>query len=88
MSRSHHDSPDLFAGPPHEVQLEIEAAWERAQRMFESGLELDFDVDPVRRRAFASVVETGGGRRRISTRQAVLAACGDAVVGPRVPIAV
>ena len=88
MSRSHHDSPELPAGPPPEVQLEIEAAWERAQAMFESGLEIDFEVDHVRRRAFASVVESGGVRRRISTRRAVLAACGDAVVGPRVSIAV
>ena len=88
MSRSHRDSIDLPAGPPPEVLQEIEAAWERAQAMFESGLELDFEVDPVRRRAFASVVQRGGGRRRISARQAVLAACGDAVVAPKVPVAV
>ena len=88
MSRSHSDSHDLPAGPPPEVLHEIEAAWERAQAMFEGGLEIDFEVDQVRRRAFASVLEPGGRRRRISARHAVLTACGDAVVAPRMPVAV
>jgi hypothetical protein len=79
MPRSHHDTPELEAGPPPEVLLEIAAAWERAQEL----PEIHFEADHARRRAFAGV-----GGRRISARQAVLAACGDAIVEPRVPIPV
>ena len=81
MSRSRHDSPDLPAGPPPEVLLEIEAAWERAQ-----GLDISFEVDHALGRAFASVTAADGTRRRISATRAVLAACGDAIAEP--PIAV
>jgi hypothetical protein len=88
MSRFHAELPDHDAGPPPEVQLEIEAAWERVQMLFDEGVEIDFEVDPVRRRAFASVVEPDGSRRRISSRHAVLVACGDAVVARHVPVAV
>jgi hypothetical protein len=79
MPRSHQDMHDLEAGPPPEVLLEIAAAWERAQEL----PEIHFEADHRRRRAFASV-----GGRGISTCQAVLAACGDAIVEPRVPITV
>jgi hypothetical protein len=82
MSRSHH-SPELAAGPPPEVLLEIEAAWERAQ-----ALEIHFEADHTRRRAFASIAAPDGTRRAISVRQAVLAACGDAIVPAQVAVAV
>jgi hypothetical protein len=81
MSRSRHDSPDLPAGPPPEVLLEIEAAWERAQ-----ALDIHFEVDGGR--AFASVTAADGSRRRISATRAVLAACGDALVAPAVAVPV
>jgi len=84
MSRSHNDTNELDHGPPPEVLLEIEAAWERAQEL----PEIHFESDPVRRRAFATVTGSDGVRRRISARQAVLAACGDAVVDPKVAIPV
>ena len=84
MPRSHQDMHDLEAGPPPEVLLEIAAAWERAQEL----PEIHFESDPVRRRAFASVTGSDGVRRRISARQAVLTACGDAVVDPKVAIPV
>ena len=83
MSRSRHDTPDLPAGPPPEVLLEIEAAWERAQ-----ALEIDFEADHTQGRAFASISAADGSRRRISATRAVLAACGDALVAPPVAVAV
>ena len=79
MSRSHHDLHELIDGPPPEVLSEIEAAWERAQEL----PEIHFEADHALHRAFASV-----GGRRISARQAVLVACGDAVFDPRVALAV
>jgi hypothetical protein len=84
MSRSHHDTHELHDGPPPEVLSEIEAAWERAQAL----PEIHFEADHARRRAFASVRGADGVRRRISARQAVLTACGDAIVDPRVALAV
>ena len=87
MSRSHH-SPELDAGPPPEVLLEIEAAWERAQVLVDSGLEIHFDADHARHRAFASTRRADGTRRRLSAREAVLTACGDALIGPEVALAV
>jgi hypothetical protein len=87
MPCSHH-SPELDAGPPPEVLLEIEAAWERAQALFEGGLEIHFEADHARRRAFASVAAPDGARREISVRQAILAACGDAILHPQVLVAV
>ena len=83
MSRSHHDVLDLAAGPPPEVLSEIDAAWERAQV-----LQLHFDADHAGRRAVASVIGPDGTRRRISARQAVLAACGDALAPSRVAVPV
>jgi hypothetical protein len=88
MSRSHHDSLELAAGPPPEVLLEIEAAWERAQVLVESGLEIHFDADHVRHRALASSRLADGTRRRLSALEAVLAACGDALIGPEVALTV
>ena len=88
MSRSHHDALELADGPPPEVLLEIEAAWERAQVLADSGLEIHFEADHVRHRAFASVLRGDGTRRRLGSREAVLTACGDAMIGPEVAIAV
>ena len=45
MSRFHADT-DSLAGPPPEVLAEIDAAWERAQELFnDEELELHFEVD-------------------------------------------
>ena len=88
MSRSHHDSLELAAGPPPEVLLEVEAAWERAQVLADSGVEIHFEADHVRHRAFASVLRGDGTRRRVGARQAVLTACGDAVMRSEVALAV
>jgi hypothetical protein len=45
MPRFHADT-DSLAGPPPEVLAEIDAAWERAQELFnDEELELHFEVD-------------------------------------------
>ena len=44
MTRSHHFA--LPAGPPPEVQDEIDAAWERAQALVDGAYELRFDAIP------------------------------------------
>ena len=38
---------DLPAGPPPEVLQQIDVAWERARELFESDLELHFEVDAL-----------------------------------------
>ena len=41
---------DLPGGPPPEVLQQIDVAWERARELFESDLELHFEVDDAARR--------------------------------------
>ena len=54
MPRFHADT-DSLAGPPPEVLAEIDAAWERAQELFnDEELELHFEVDRRFGRAWAS----------------------------------
>ena len=39
---------DVTAGPPPEVLLEIDIAWERSREMFSSEIQLRFEVDKAR----------------------------------------
>jgi hypothetical protein len=76
---SSHATPDI---PPH-VQLEVDAAWERAQDLFGGELELHFELDQLTRRVAGELRVPGGGVwERLSATEALAIACGDvAVVG-------
>ena len=51
MTRSH----QLPAGPPPEVEAEIDAAWERAQAPVDGAYQLHFEHDPGLRRAWGEL---------------------------------
>jgi hypothetical protein len=76
MSRFSTD--DLPASPPPEVLAEVDAAWERARELFESGFDLHFVVDGGVR----AELRTAGGEvaERYSAREALAFACGDPVL--------
>jgi hypothetical protein len=70
---------DLPAGPPPEVLLQIDVAWERARELFESDLELHFEVDPAFGRVWAELRCADGSLvERLSASEALALACGDA----------
>ncbi len=78
MTRSHHMTSDLLAGPPPEVMAEVDAAWERAQALVDGELELHFEGDELTHRAYGELRRPDGGLvRRISARQALAIACGE-----------
>jgi hypothetical protein len=77
MSRFHAD--DLPAGPPPEVLAEVDAAWERARELFESGADLDFEVDRLFGGVSAELRLADGRTERLSAREALAFACGDPV---------
>ena len=71
---------DLPAGPPPEVLQQIEVAWERARELFESELELHFEVDVPIGRVWAELrCADGTVVERLSASEALALACGDAV---------
>jgi len=79
MTRFPAPQHDLPALPPPEVLELVDLAWERAQDLFASGLELHFaldapvgDVSAELRSADGSVFE------RLSASEALAVACGDA----------
>jgi hypothetical protein len=76
MSRFHPD--DLPASPPPEVLAEVDAAWERARELSDSGLDLHFVLDGGVR----AELRTAGGEvaERYSAREALAFACGDPVL--------
>ena len=79
MTRSH----QLPAGPPPEVQAEIDAAWERAQALVEDAYELHFEHDPEQHRAWGELHLPGGlPVLRLSASEALALACGDPVALP------
>ncbi|MGI8781114.1 MAG: hypothetical protein ACR2L8_13285 [Solirubrobacteraceae bacterium] len=70
---------DLPAGPPPEVLQQIDVAWERARELFESDLELHFEVDALIGRVWAELRWADGSIVEILSASEVLAlACGDA----------
>ena len=73
---------DLPASPPPEVLAEVDAAWERARELFESGMDLHFEVNALVGRVSAELRTAGGEvAERYSAREALALACGDPVLG-------
>ena len=79
MPRFFATTHDLPAGPPPEVLQQIDVAWERAREMFESDLELHFEVDALFGEVWAELrCSDGTVAERLSASEAVALACGDA----------
>src|SRR5919108_2842417 len=79
MFRFHATTLDLPAGPPPEVLQQIDVAWERARELFESELELHFEVDAPLGRVWAELrCPDGSVVERLSASEALALACGDA----------
>jgi hypothetical protein len=80
MPRFRVTTPDLPAGPPPEVLQQIDVAWGRARELFESDLELHFEVDAPHARVWAELrCADGTVVERLSASEALALACGDAV---------
>jgi hypothetical protein len=80
MPRFTLDHTPLLDPPPH-VLAEVDAAWERAQELFAGELEVHFDADAWSRRVSAELRVPGGVTvERITATEALLIACGDAVL--------
>ena len=78
MARFLQTSNELPAGPPPEVLMEIDVAWERAQEMFASDLELHFEVDSQEAHVWAELRTADGSVvERLSASEALALACGD-----------
>ena len=89
MSRSHHCTLDLPAGPPPEALDEIDAAWERAQALVEGEFELHFEADEMRHRAFGELRRPDGTlEQRLTASDAVAIACGQLVARLALALAV
>jgi hypothetical protein len=79
MPRFRATTLDLQAGPPPEVLLQIDVAWGRARELFESDLELHFEVDAAIGRCWAELrCPDGSLVERLSASEALALACGDA----------
>jgi hypothetical protein len=73
-----HAPIDAPAGPPPEVLAQIDAAWERAQELFTTDLELHFEVDRSWGRVWAELRKPDGTvAETLSASEAVAIACGD-----------
>ena len=80
MPRFHANTADSAAGPPPEVLAQIDAAWERAQELFATDLELHFEVDAGLGRVWAELrLADGTVAERLSASEALALACGDAM---------
>ena len=88
MLRFHTDT-DSPAGPPPEVLAEIDAAWERAQELFnDEALELHFEVDRRFGRAWAELRTADGTiAETLSASEAVDIACGTTTSAVELPLA-
>ena len=70
---------DLAAGPPPEVMAQVDVAWERARDLFDSDLELHFEVDEFLGRVWAELrCADGTVAERLTASEALDIACGDA----------
>jgi hypothetical protein len=79
MPRFRATTHDLPAGPPPEVLEQIDVAWERARELFESDLELHFEVDSELREVWAELrCSDGTVAERFTASEALALACGDA----------
>jgi hypothetical protein len=80
MSRFRPTNYDLPAGPPPEVLQQIDVAWERARELFDSDLELHFEVDAEIGRVWAELRASDGSLlERLSASEALALACGVAM---------
>ena len=80
MSRFRPTTPDLPAGPPPEVLQQIDVAWERARELFDSELELHFEVDADHGRVWAELRAADGTIvERLTASEALALACGAAM---------
>ncbi len=81
MSRFLATIHDLPGGPPPEVLQQIGLAWERARELFESDLELHFEVDDLLGEVWAELrCPDGEVVQRLTASEALALACGDAPV--------
>ena len=81
MTRSHPFA--LPAGPPPEVQDEIDAAWERAQAPVEGAYLLQFHSDPALHRAWGELGwPDGTPALSLTASEALAIACGEPVALP------
>ena len=79
MPRFRPTNHDLPAGPPPEVLQQIDVAWERARELFDSALELHFEVDEELGRVWAELRASDGSLvQRLSASEALALACGTA----------
>jgi hypothetical protein len=79
MPRFRSTTHDLPAGPPPEVLQQIDVAWERARELFESDLQLHFEVDTATGRVWAELRCSDGSLvELLSASEALALACGDA----------
>ena len=80
MPRFRAHTHDLPLGPPPEVLLQIEGAWERARDLFDTDLELRFEIDGRLRRVWAELRWSDGSvLERLTASEALALACGDTV---------
>jgi hypothetical protein len=79
MLRFHATTHDLPSGPPPEVLQQIDVAWERARELFDSDLELHFEVDELLHEVWAELrCADGTVAERLTASEALALACGDA----------
>ncbi len=70
---------DLPAGPPPEVLQQINVAAKRARELFDSELEIHFEIDAEIGQVCAELRDSDGSLvERLSAPQALALACGDA----------
>ena len=80
MPRFRSTTLDLPAGPPPEVLQQIDVAWERARELFDSELELHFEVDAEIGRVWAELRAADGTIvERLTASEALALACGAAM---------
>jgi hypothetical protein len=69
---------DLPAGPPPEVLDQIDVAWERSCELFDSDLELHFEIDARFGEVWAELRSADGAlAERLTASEALDIACGD-----------
>ena len=73
---------DLPAGPPPEVLQQINVAWKRARELFDSELEIHYEVDAEKGQVSAELRCFDGSLvERLSAPEAMALACGDVAPG-------
>ena len=78
MPRFRATQHELPVGPPPEVLQQIDVAWERSRELFESDLELHFEVDDLHEVWAELRCADGSVAERLTASEALALACGDA----------